>query len=276
MRPGRGAAAGLLAAGLLGGAALLGAGPAAVSAPGPGWRPVFVDDFSGAELGPGWSAYRGRPSSDPRASWDPGEVAVRDGTLRLSGRPDPTEPGRWRTGGVSNWREARCYGRWDVRLRAHPDPTLSLHALLWPAGEAWPPEVDLLEVTSADRQRGEAAVHWRDASGERRRAQFPVRGDLSRWTELSLRWTPGELRLLIDGAEVFRLTGDAVPREPLWLALQAETLTASGAPGASGGGLAAEIDRVRIWAAPGEPGCPEPPSQPEPSTQPVGPVSTSP
>ncbi|GGM25139.1 MULTISPECIES: glycoside hydrolase family 16 protein [Micromonospora] len=229
------------------------------------WPVVFADDFDGPALGPNWSVYTGQPSSDPRTRWHRDQVAVRDGALVLSGRPRLDEPGRWHTGGVSNWRQARTYGRWDIRFRAPASPVLSYHFLLWPSSERWPPEIDIAEGFTATRQRAEAFVHWRDPQdGGRRKTQFTAVADYTRWHTVSVLWTPEVVCWSLDGTPFGAVTGDAVPHEPMWLALQTETQVGGTA---TEGDHRVEIDQVRISAP--SPTDPPPPTTPGPEPAPA-------
>ena len=222
---------------------------------GEGWPVVFADDFDNPVLGPNWSVYTGQPSSDPRTRWHRDHVAVRDGALVLSGQPRPDGSGLWYTGGVSNWRQARTYGRWDIRFRAPASPVLSYHFLLWLSSERWPPEIDIAEGFTATRQRAEAFVHWRDPDGGgRRRTQFTAVADFTQWRTVSLLWTPEMVCWSLDGNPFGVVTGAAVPHEPMWLALQTETQVGGTA---TEGEHRVEIDQVRISApAPTDPSPP--------------------
>ncbi|WP_326553934.1 glycoside hydrolase family 16 protein [Micromonospora sp. NBC_01813] len=214
--------------------------------PGEPWPVGFVDDFDDATLGPNWSVYTGQPSSDPRTRWHRNQVTVRDGALVLSGQPRPDGSGLWFTGGVSNWRQARVYGRWDIRFRAPASPVLSYHFLLWPQAERWPPEIDIIEGFTETRQRAETFVHWVDPDGGgRRRAQFTAQADFTQWRTASVVWTPDAVCFSVDGAPVGAVTGAAVPHEPMWLALQTETQVGGTA---TGGEHYVEVDQVRISA----------------------------
>ncbi|MBV7295635.1 glycoside hydrolase family 16 protein [Corynebacterium sp. TAE3-ERU12] len=206
-------------------------------------KEVFFDDFSGSRLGPSWEPYTGRPASDAKVQWDPSEVRVRDSRLILSGSPDGQY---WRTGAVSQWREAHKYGRWEVRMRALAHPTLSYHVLLWPQADMWPPEIDLAESFTADRATTEAFVHWR-ADGQRHKRQFSLDVDATQFATWAVEWTADYVRWSYDGTTFAEVTGDEVPDEPMWLAIQVEAQV----PGDGGGGASdvLEVDWVRITSS---------------------------
>ncbi len=202
------------------------------------WEEVFFDDFTRTSLGSNWSRYTGQPSSDPRTRWDASRVTLSGGSLVLSGVPRNDGSGNWLTGGVSNWQQARTYGRWDIRFRALRSDVLSYHLLLWPQSENWPPEIDIAEGFRADRSLNEAFIHWRNAAGARERAHFSVAGDFTTWHTVSVEWSEDEVRFLLDDVEYGSVTGAAVPHEPMFLALQTETQV--------GGSRAGSTDRIEV------------------------------
>lgn len=97
-----------------------------------GWTQVFVDNFDRCELGEMWGAYSGQPGGDPHSWWEPEQVSVTEGVLRLRAQQDGDQ---WVTGGVSNSAVSQTYGKWMVRLRAGVSDEISYHVLLWPRDE---------------------------------------------------------------------------------------------------------------------------------------------
>lgn len=205
---------------------------------------VFSDDFARTTLGTQWAAYTGRPSSDSRVQWARSQVSVNGSALVLTGTPQAS--GMWLTGGVSNWRSAQTYGRWEIRFRATASEALSYHFLLWPQSERWPPEIDIAEGFTANRSRSDAFVHWLDDAGDRQRNAFSVAGNFTVWNTVSVDWTADAIVFALNGVEYGRVTGDAVPHEPMFIALQTETQI-GGSP--TTGTHRVEIDWVRIYAA---------------------------
>lgn len=212
------------------------------------WSTVFFDDFDRSSLGTDWSAYTGRPSSDPRTWWDPTMVWLSNGSLVLAGAPSTGHTNLWRTGAVSNWKAAQTYGKWEVRFRTHASQVLSYHFLLWPQAESWPPEIDIAEGYSRERTNSQSFLHWVDESGIRRQTSFSVNGNFSDWNTVAVEWTPNAVRFSLNGQAYGEAAGLAVPREPMFLALQTETRLAASLQGQSRQTQFVWIDWVRISA----------------------------
>lgn len=225
-------------------------GTAATCEPSP-WVHVYTDTFDGTTLDQRWSRYTGSPSSDPYTQWDASRVFVQGGSMVLEGKPRAGRPGYWNVGAVSNWRTTQTYGRWTIRYRAPKSSILSYHFLLWPQASHWPPEVDIAEGFDRTRQRIQGFSHYLDANGQRQRVANEVRGDFSTWNTLVLTWTPGSITWALNGTVWATTTGDAVPDEPMWLGLQAETQTCNRsttncAADHAGASTRIEIDQVTV------------------------------
>lgn len=185
----------------------------------PGWRQIYVDEFDGTDLDDNWGRYSGQPSGDPYSWWEPSHVQVDDSLLTLSAY---REQGRWVAGGVSNHGVAQTYGRWDVRFRVDASDEMTLHFLLWPKGGGWPPEIDFLENAGGDRTEGSGSVIYREGAGGRGREHRSVVSDFTQWHTVGVEWMPGSVVYTLDGQEWGSVTGDVVPAQPMWMALQAQ------------------------------------------------------
>lgn len=216
------------------------------------WSTVFFDDFDRSSLGADWSAYTGRPSSDPRTWWDPTMVWLSNGSLVLAGAPSTGHTNLWRTGAVSNWKTTQTYGKWEARFRTHASQVLSYHFLLWPQAESWPPEIDITEGYSRERTNSQSFLHWIDESGVRQQTTFSVNGNFSEWNTVAVEWTPDMVRFSLNGQAYGEATGLAVPHEPMFLALQTETRLAVSLQEQSRQTQFVWIDWVRISALDGQ------------------------
>ncbi len=186
------------------------------------WVRTTTESFSGTTLPKGWSAYSGQPSSDPWTRWHPDRARVANGALVLDGVPQAGDRRYWHTGGVSYW-PAQTYGQWKIRFRSPVSSILSYHLLLWPAAEKWPPEIDIAESWDRSRRKIEAFLHYAKSDGNRGRVDAAVHGDFTKWNEIGVIWRPGRLQYTLNGKVWATFTGAAVPREPMFLALQTET-----------------------------------------------------
>ena len=180
------------------------------------WELVFYDDFTSVTTH--WEKYTGKPASDKWVQWDPRLVSYDNDSLVLSGTP---AGGGWHTGAVTNWRDAQTYGQWEINFRSFPHRVLSFHILLWPQAKQWPPEIDIAESFLADRQRLNSFVHY-SAYGEAEQVEFAYDVDATKPTTVAVRWLPGALTFTCNGREVGAVSGDRVPDQPMWLAIQVE------------------------------------------------------
>ena len=192
-------------------------GVAMPTAPVPGWREVFADDFTGSAVDPGsWYVYSGQPIGDPGGWFDPTHVSVSDGELVISGYRDPD--GKWATGGMNN-RLALTYGKYLVRFRFEYGTGVAHAILLWPADNSWPPEIDFSEDNGGNRQTTWATMHYgaTDIQIQRHHAV-----DLAHWHTLGVEWTPGKLVYTLDGRSWATVHSAHVPSIPMQLCIQTQ------------------------------------------------------
>jgi hypothetical protein len=185
----------------------------------PGWRQVFTDDFDRASLGAKWDPYTGPPDGDPGGYFDPSRVSVGGGLLTIGAWPDPGRGGIYVTGGVSNRNVlADTYGRFDIRFRMDQGQGIAYALLLWPTNNDYPPEIDIAEDNGRDRKTMYSNVH--PAGGGP--IQNMVGGDFSQWHTAGVEWTPDAVVFTLDGRPWSSVKADAVPDEPMALALQTQ------------------------------------------------------
>lgn len=162
----------------------------------------------------------------------PGQVAVRDGALRLTAARRPVEgsDGRryaYRSGMVTTGpatyqgrpKLAWTYGSVEARLRVPAGRGLWPALWLLPATSEARPEIDVLEVLGHDPATVTMHLHP-EAPGARSPAAEHTLAEGSfadGWHTVRLDWDPGLLVWSVDGREVWRVTGDAVPDEPMYL-----------------------------------------------------------
>ncbi|MFY1633538.1 glycoside hydrolase family 16 protein [Solwaraspora sp. WMMB335] len=196
--------------------------PSGIAAPRgdlPGWRQIFVDDFTGVELSEDWFAYSGQPDGDPGGWFDPGHVSVGGGMLTIGGWREAARDNIYVTGGVSIRRSVnRAYGRYDIRFRMDRGTGIAYALLLWPGDDTYPPEIDIAEDNGKGRDRMYGVLH--PVTGEPIERSVP--GDFTRWHTAGLQWTPGELVYTLDGEPWATVSGDQVPDEAMALALQSQ------------------------------------------------------
>jgi Beta-glucanase/Beta-glucan synthetase len=186
----------------------------------PGWRQAFTDDFTGTTLSRAWITYEGEPAADPGGYFKPSHVEVSGGLLTIGAWREPEHHNLYVTGGISNRHTfASAYGRYDIRFRMDRGTGIAYALLLWPLDNRYPPEIDIAEDNGRDRSILYSAVH--PAAGGRTILN-EVPGDFTDWHTVSLEWTPGSLVFTLDGEPWATVTGEAVPSEPMALALQSQ------------------------------------------------------
>jgi beta-glucanase (GH16 family) len=193
----------------------------------PGWRQVFADNFTGRKLNfSKWHLYWGKPGGDPAGWFDPRHVTVSHGTLAISAYRDRADGGRWATGGLSSRPGlVQTYGKYLIRFRIGKGIGIGHAALLMPANNSWPPEVDFSEDNGSGRNNTLATLHY-GSHDTHRDALLHV--NLTQWHTLGVQWTPRKLRYTVDGRVWATMTGSAVPTVPMVLDLQTQTWPCSG------------------------------------------------
>ncbi len=195
----------------------------------PGWRQVFVDDFTGSSLSNAWFQYDGLPGSDHGGWWSPSHDIVSGGELRLTTSPDRAvctsavgcRAVNNEVSGGLKMRFGQTYGKYLVRLRAKNAHGVPIVALLWPQTNQWPPEIDFVEDNGASpRVLNTATVHYGSSDTQIART---LRLNFALWHTLGVEWSPGSVRYTIDGRVWATVVNAHVPSIPMALALQAET-----------------------------------------------------
>ena len=197
----------------------------------PGWHQVFADDFNGTTLDTSnWGAYSGQPGGDTAGWWSPSHVVVGNCLLTLKGYADAAaKPGVFVTGGVGmQGTHAQTYGKYLVRMRADKGDGISAIALLWPAADVWPPEVDFYEDGGGDRTSMSATLHCGPNGIDNCQVQkSPSAYDFSQWHTFRVAWTADKLVYTIDGTPWATVTHSGLPSIPMTLDLQSQSLECS-------------------------------------------------
>ena len=233
----------------------------------PGWKQVFVEDFSAGDVPLGgfpgplystrWSAgYKdGTPDTagqdnGGKTGYYPSKVlSVRNGMLdwylhsengiTMGAAPMPRIPNA-----SSNPHRANSllHGRYSVRYRADAIPGFKTAWLLWPDSGVWPRdgEVDFPEGDLAKIIYG--AVHY-DRKGADAFEKFDSDQSVTSWHVATMEWSPGRVEFFLDGRSLGVST--KAPTTPMHLILQTEScLTGCPAPTAQGH---VSLDWISIW-----------------------------
>ncbi|MFD4291843.1 glycoside hydrolase family 16 protein [Rhodococcus sp. NPDC058505] len=245
--------------------------PSGVAAPRgnrPGWRQIFVDDFTrdaavgswanacepdrivytGAE-GQKWRTY---PScyldTYQKRPYRPDQVlSVGNGVMNFHLRPVNGVPaGANPSPLIDGASQYQTYGRYSARFKVD-NPNLNEYYvawLLWPQSERWPAdgEFDFPEGGLAGTVGG---FHHYSGAGSCVGGCQDVAADIGArftdWHTYTIEWSPGRIRYLLDDRVVLDSTA-WVPSTPMRWQLQTET----NGNGTSNGNLL--VDWVSVWA----------------------------
>lgn len=242
-----------------------------------GWKLMLAEDFSGNGLDPRrwgrchWWVQGGGctiASNDELEWYLPKNVSVGDGRLRLEAREETVTPPDGKTflytsGMVSTGprryegrsRFAFTYGYVEARLRLPREQGLWPAFWLLPADSESRPEVDIVETLGQTPDRARFHFHYRDAWGRRR----SLGEDWSSagladggWHRFAVDWRPGSLTWIVDGRARWRVTGPAVPDEPLYVVANLAVGGVYPGPPDETTELpaAVEVDWIRVWRPP--------------------------
>ena len=164
--------------------------PATVS----GYSSVYVADFNGSTLPPGWNVYSGHPGGDPGAQFGIRHVVVEHGLLELNTWKDPQYQNRWVTGGLCQCGLDRKYGAYYVRSRV-TGPGPNSVELLWPSDNSWPPEIDFNE-NGGKIDSTSATIHWSPIDQIEQRHLVI---NMLKWHTWGVIWTPSSVTFVVDG-----------------------------------------------------------------------------
>ena len=158
-----------------------------------------------------WGAYSGQPGGNPYGWWSPTHLQGLGGYALLRGL---RENGRFVTAGMMLKTLPLTYGKYVVRAKFDKSAHVEHTMLLWPT-KGWPPEVDFSEGPTS---KGDMATsHWGSANYQTHRF---VSVDMTRYHDYGVEWTPTALRFTLDGRVWATMTGAAVPKQPMRLAIQ--------------------------------------------------------
>jgi beta-glucanase (GH16 family) len=166
----------------------------------------------------------------------PQQVSVSDGALRLTAEPSPVRgsDGRsynFRSGMVTTGpppmsedapaKLAFTYGSVEARLRIPAGRGLWPALWLLPASRESVPEIDVLEAVGQDPSHVVMHLHPKDRSVRPPNKGYRIPGpDLAEdWHTLRLDWSDNRLDFFVDGTRVWRVTGNQVPDEPMYVVL---------------------------------------------------------
>ena len=237
---------------------------------------VFADEFtrSGVDISRWnfchwWGPTGCTIAGNNELQWyTPGQVEQVRGSLRLTAVRSPVNgsdgkryeyrSGMVTTGAVSEEgskaKFAFRYGYLEARV------SIPRGAGLWPALWLLPttnrsrPEVDIFEIRGSQTNALSMHLHTNDTRGNKKFSGAHWTGpDLAiGWHTFALDWQPRSLRWLVDGREAWRVVGDEVPSEPMYIV--ANLAVGGDWPGSPTSATpfpsTFSIDYLRVWGYP--------------------------
>ncbi len=180
----------------------------------PGWRQTFSTDFNGTSLPSQCVKYSG-PYGGGASYWMHDEVSVSGGLLRLGIQRRAQGGKPYTSGGVSCYKVAQIYGRYEWRAKVPPGKGIDSYATLWQdgGGDNHRTLVEILGVPGKEIM----AVTNAYGSGV---ADDHIAGRYADgFHTYAIEWTPAAFRLLVDGVQQFRSTHVSTVKKSLQFAV---------------------------------------------------------
>jgi beta-glucanase (GH16 family) len=212
------------------------------SAPGDAGEPAgFEDDFDETSLNTSlwntchwWNDGGCTIASNDEMQWYlPSQASLGNGELLLTaeradtpgadGKVFPYRSGMVTTGPPdydSEPKFAFTYGTLEARVRVPAGAGLWAALWLLPADKQSRPEIDLLEVLGENPSELLMHVHPENRDDNSLGSSYVTRSGRSfadGWRDVRLEWEPGHLRYFVDEQQVWEVTGDQVPDEPMYV-----------------------------------------------------------
>ena len=213
------------------GAATAASNPSGMNIPGPiaGYKTVFWDDFSGTSVNATkWITYTGRPANDSLGNWLPSHDVVSGNALHIKGYRVKGSNGKtlFTTGGLRQ-RVGKTYGEYLVRARVAAGQGVAFIAMLWPASNTWPPEMDFAEDNGLPtRTMLNTTVHWKSATKTNAQKSLRYSGTIhtTGWHTYGIIWSKGKVQYVLDGHIWGTLTSTTavIASVPMTLAIQTQ------------------------------------------------------
>lgn len=202
----------------------------------PGWRQVFVEEFStDVALGSWpqqyartWQTYpNGWPDTAGKggvaSEYRPGRVlSVKNGILDYWLH---TENNRT-LGAVIIPAAGRSaiyqrYGRYVVRFRADPVPGYKIAFLLWPQSEQWPRDGEIDFPEGNLTATIDAFLHFQNGKSGGDQVHFPTEVTYQDWHTAVIEWTPEAVVFILDDTLIGEVH-ERIPSTPMRWTLQVE------------------------------------------------------
>jgi len=164
----------------------------------PGWRQIFSTDFNGTSLPSQCVKYSG-PYGGGASYWMHDEVNVSGGLLRLGIQRREKGGKPYTSGGVSCYKVAQIYGRYEWRAKIPPGKGIDSYATLWQDGGGGDHRT-LVEILGVP---GKEIMAVTNAYGSGVADDHIAGRYADGFHTYAIEWTPTAFRLLVDGIQRF-------------------------------------------------------------------------
>ena len=179
------------------------------------WTLIYSDDFLGTQLNSQWITYNG-PHGGGQSYYDPSELTVSNGLLYISEERKTTNGLPYTTGGLGLMRLSQVYGKYEMRVKLPHGKGVGPYAILWPQSEAPnTAQVDIFESPPPNKGTIYFTNHATDGTSSQLTANNDFADDFH---IITCEWTPGQLRLLVDGVQIGVLT-QGIFTQPMWFGI---------------------------------------------------------
>ncbi|MES3037073.1 MAG: glycoside hydrolase family 16 protein, partial [Bdellovibrionota bacterium] len=198
-----------------------------------GWQQTFNDEFTATTLDTSkwittlnqWGS-ASLPGNGELECYVPENVKFNGNNVILLAEKrnvnctNPAQVFNYASGAITtSGKYSQLYGYFEMSARIPKGKGLWPAFWLLPAGGAWPPEIDVMEVLNHDTTTLYTTLHWQDPTAGHLSA-----GGASKVTDLSVGfhrygvdWQPGLIVWYLDGVEVYRAASTFVPSEPMYM-----------------------------------------------------------
>lgn len=198
------------------------AGLASAQCPGDLWRLTFSDEFDGSSLDAStWSNETGRwPYNSELQYYQASNVSVRDGFMAITATRDARFNPPYASARI-NTRTSflQRYGRFEMRAR------LPRGQGIWPAfwllpQNAWPPEIDIMELLGHEPTKVYFTNHWGASSSPLSQSSSFSGPDFSAdFHTFACEWYPDRIDFFVDGVRRSTNINGGIPSVPMYIIL---------------------------------------------------------
>ncbi len=187
------------------------------------WQLVFDDHFDGVSIdGSKWITSfpwgRDGANASELQFYEPDAFLLTSSLVRIKAEKRTMDEHNYTSGIITSYGKfAMTYGYAEIRTKVPYGKGYWPAFWLLPVTQAWPPEIDVLEILGHEPNKVYMTNHY-SANGQHMSNQGAYVGpDFSAgYHTFGVQWQPGTLVWYVDGVERFRSTS-GVPSEPMYL-----------------------------------------------------------